>query len=213
MLTVLSWVKICRVTALSCVLLCAGLPSMVMAEGPSRLSNYLLNGATVADWQLVLGDQSEWYQPQKENMGLSANKAISFNQQDNALNVRWRSKKKEGVISINGPEINLSQLDDTIALAIEINVATKKLRNPLKLSMSCGYPCRGTVTLNSLLDVLPRNEWITLPIPLRCFKDGGTDFSKLDSPFSLQTQGKLEIAIRNIRLAKVPDGLDLCKTK
>lgn len=197
----------------ACIALSAALPMAASAEGPSRLSNYLLNGVAVPGWELALGDETEWYQPQKENMGLSANKAISFNQQDNALHVKWRSKKKEASVSLNGPAINLSQLDDTIALAIEVNVGTKKLRNPIQLSMSCGYSCRGTVTLNPLLDVLPRNEWITLPIPLRCFKNTGTDFSKLDSPFGLQTKGKLDISIRNVRLTKVPEGFDLCKSK
>lgn len=189
----------------------AMLPMAASAEGPSRLSNYLLNGVAVPGWQLALGDETEWYQPQKDNIGVSANKAISFNQQDDVVHIKWRSKKKDGVFSINGQAINLSQLDDTIALAIEMNVATKKLRNPIELSMSCGYPCRGTVTLNPLLDAYPRNEWITLPLPLRCFKNTGTDFSKLDSPFSLQAKGKLEMSIRNIRLIKIPADFALCK--
>jgi hypothetical protein len=135
----------------ACIALSAALPMAASAEGPSRLSNYLLNGVAVPGWELALGDETEWYQPQKENMGLSGNKAISFNQQDDVVNVKWRSNKKDGVFSINGQAINLSQLDDTIALAVELNVKTKKLRNPITLSMSCGYPCRGSITLNPLV--------------------------------------------------------------
>lgn len=203
---------LCRVTGLTFILLCMALPCAVTAAEPSRLSHYLLNGATVSGWQLALGDDRNWHQPQKTDMGLSANKAVSFNYQDNALNVRWRSKKA-GLVSINGTAIDLSQLDDTIALAIELKVRTRKLKNPIELSMTCGYPCQGTITLNPLLDAFPRDEWITLPVPLRCFKNAGTDFSKIDSPISIYSKGELDLSFRDVKLVKLPAGVDLCKGK
>lgn len=210
---VLSWLNLCRVASLTCVLVYAGLPTSVMADEPNRLSNYLLDGAAVSGWQLALGDESNWHQPQIDHIGLSANKAVSFNYQDNALSVRWRSKNKAGLISLNGQAIDLSQLGDNIALALELKVHTKKLKNPIELSMTCGYPCQGTVTLNPLLEAYPRDEWITLPLPLRCFKNAGTDCSKVDAPLSVYAKGELYISFRNAKLIKVPEDFELCKGK
>ncbi|HEY7771602.1 MAG TPA: putative glycoside hydrolase [Marinagarivorans sp.] len=184
---------------------------LASAEGPNPLHHYLNEGAPVSSWHLSLGDESEWYQPQKELKGISKNKAIEFSQHDGALHLKWRSKKKEGVAALNGSPIDLSQLDDTIGIAFEMKVSTKRLKTPIKLSMDCGYPCRGTANLQPILDVFPRDEWFTLPLPLRCFKNAGTDFSKLTSPFNLQTKGRLEIAIRDVRLRKIPADLPFCK--
>lgn len=198
-------------SALTGMLWCVALPHA--AAEPNRMSNYLLNGATVSGWQLALGDERNWLQPQNEGMGLSENKAISFNYQDHALNVRWRSSKQAGLISIHGEAIDLSQLDDTIALALELKVHSHKLKKPVELSVSCGSSCQGTVTLNPLLDLYPRNQWITLPLPLRCFKNSRTDFSKVDSPFSVYSKGELEITFRNVKLVKIPADFDLCKNQ
>lgn len=118
------------------------LTSTAMAQELNYQSHYLHNGVTVSHWQLALGDASSWYQPQNSDLGLSANKAVSYNYQDKSLHVRWRAKGKPGLISINGEAIDLSQLDDSIGLALELKVHTHKLNNPIELSMTCGYPCR-----------------------------------------------------------------------
>ncbi|MDP9422779.1 MAG: exo 1,3/1,4-beta-D-glucan glucohydrolase [Pseudomonadota bacterium] len=53
-------------------------------------------------------------------------------------------------------------------------------------------------------------EWQSLAIPLGCFKTAGADMSKVSTPFTLATAGKLSIAISDIRLASVTVPQDRC---
>jgi beta-glucosidase len=53
-------------------------------------------------------------------------------------------------------------------------------------------------------------EWQSVAIPLGCFKTAGADMSKVTTPFTLSTTGKLTIAISDIRLASVTVPQDRC---
>jgi len=53
-------------------------------------------------------------------------------------------------------------------------------------------------------------EWQSLAIPLGCFKNAGSDMTKVTMPFTLATAGKLTIAISDIRLASVTVPQDRC---
>jgi len=53
-------------------------------------------------------------------------------------------------------------------------------------------------------------EWRTLAIPLGCFAKAGADMSKVTTPFSLTTSGKLTVAISGIRVASATVPQDRC---
>src|SRR5690606_13241269 len=51
---------------------------------------------------------------------------------------------------------------------------------------TCGEDCSGTVAIGTALAALPRGEWTTLAIPLKCLRNAGADTAKLDMPFALR---------------------------
>ncbi|HEX8263028.1 MAG TPA: putative glycoside hydrolase, partial [Allosphingosinicella sp.] len=68
------------------------------------------------------------------------------------------------------------------------------------LSMACGEGCAGTVPVKGLL-AGPSGEWRTMTVPLRCFVQAGLDPGRVQSPFTLATSGRLELAVSDIRIA------------
>ena len=53
-------------------------------------------------------------------------------------------------------------------------------------------------------------EWRTLTIPLGCFSKAGANMTKVATPFSLATAGKLTIAISDVRVASATIPQDRC---
>ena len=184
------------------------------AQGPNPKAHYLHNGAPVAGWHMALGDESEWYQPVKSDKQSSNNKAINVEKvtvdDKQGLRLKWRKKDKDGAFSILGQEIDIKALESSIGLAIDLRVE-KRLKQSLTLSMDCGYPCRGSLNLKPILEAYPQNEWFTLPIPLRCFAQNGTDLSKMNTPLHFQTKGKFQLVVGEVRLIQLPDSIDWCK--
>ena len=41
-------------------------------------------------------------------------------------------------------------------------------------------------------------------VPLKCFRDAGTDVAKVDSPFALTATGLFSVSIADLRLATDP---------
>lgn len=184
------------------------------AQTPNPKAHYVHQAAPVAGWHMALGDESEWYQPVKGTQQNSLNKAISVEKvtvdDKEGLRLTWKKKDKDGAFSVLGEAIDIKALESTIGLAIDLRVE-KKLKHNLTLSMDCGYPCRGSVKLNPILEAYPQNEWITLPIPLRCFAQNGTDLSKMNTPLHFQTKGKFQMVVGEVRLIQLPDSIDWCK--
>lgn len=190
--------------------------SSVQAKPVNPNTHYVLDGQSVSPWAAALGDESEWFQAAPKAEAISAKKALYMKQITDdgkqAINLKWKSKKKDGAFYLTGESIDLSALKDGIAIALELKV-NSKIRSPLTLSMDCTYPCRGSLNLKPILDAYPKKEWITLPIPLRCFAQAGTDLSKVNSPLHIQSKGKLDLSIASARLIQIPDDFPLCKEK
>lgn len=184
-----------------------------LAQKPNGKISYIVDGNAVSPWHMVVGDESQWYQPFKGNFYRSKNGGITYEKkvEDGKMIsvVTWNSRKKRATFSLSGNEMDLSALPDSIGLAIDIK-KHDKLRKKLLFSLDCGYPCRASVDLKHLLKAFPVGEWVTLPIPLRCFVNGGLDLSNIDSPMHLESKGKFTISIGDVGLTKLSDGSQLC---
>ncbi|GLR70145.1 putative glycoside hydrolase [Agaribacter marinus] len=96
-----------------------------------------------------------------------------------------------------------------------INVRTKVLRKPddfVKLTMECNWDwqCRDSVQLKGALSRLPKGEWSNVTIPLACFDQNKIDFSKVTTPFMLQTSGKMELEISSISIVTLDEAVTKC---
>ena len=67
--------------------------------------------------------------------------------------------------------------------------------------IDCGYPCMGELDATALFTdaTLADGNAHTFRIPLSCFQQAGTDFTRINTPFLLSTAGSFEVTFANVR--------------
>lgn len=143
--------------------------------------------------------------------------AISLKWSRNSVKNEWGSMNKNVsyyTLTNKLKHFDLSSVKDQAALVFDVKIikAPKKL---VELSMECDFnwKCRSAVPLKQAFKKLPKNEWVTIPVPLQCFDQGAFDFSKISSVFMLYTPGKMEIELGDIRLSAFPPDKVKCAGK
>ncbi len=67
-------------------------------------------------------------------------------------------------------------------------------------TMGCGAGCSAATGLDGILREWPLGKWRSVSIDLQCFQNEGADFSHINVPFSLSTDGELKLAVANIKI-------------
>ncbi|MCF2947074.1 hypothetical protein L0668_03080 [Paraglaciecola aquimarina] len=198
------------------------------AEKFNPISQYLMNGKAVPNWVAYAGNSMNYFIP-LENGDLATKRKslviepIIENKALSGLYLKWSGKKVKNewggnqlgntFFSIGRHNIDLSSVEDSAALALEIKVLRRPNEN-VNLSMQCNNSnkCTGEFPIKNILKSTKKDEWIQLPIPLNCFnRNGDFDFTKVTNVLSIATQGKLELEIKSIQLVAMDAGDKGCK--
>ncbi|WP_078023521.1 glycoside hydrolase family 3 protein [Luteibacter rhizovicinus] len=78
------------------------------------------------------------------------------------------------------------------------------------IGIGCGAGCSGWVPVGSQLSALPKGQWLSVGIPLKCFRDAGANMSKVDRPFAWSSHSGGQIAITDVSLSTVADRTLVC---
>ena len=124
----------------------------------NHLSVYIVEGKPVRPWSLSIGDSRDHYTPFTGMKTSSKTKKITVQETSrdrmrDAISLKWIGKKGFGAFGIGGTMIDLSALKDEAALAINMR-KDGKIHGGLGVSMMCDYPCRGAISINSLIESL-----------------------------------------------------------
>ncbi|HYH97651.1 exo 1,3/1,4-beta-D-glucan glucohydrolase [Hyalangium sp.] len=84
------------------------------------------------------------------------------------------------------------------ALVFDARVSTPPTGS-VKARVDCVYPCGGEIDVTQALNALPVNTWTEVAIPLQCFSQKGADFSTVNTPMLIFTEGSMELSVANIR--------------
>lgn len=176
---------------------------------------YFVGGKIIGSRGFTLGDPGKWGLNMKGVEGESATgklkvKPDDFQTENDALNLKWSKKNVKGELGLFGPATDLSPYKDLAALTFDVKVNSKP-RESVKVGMDCGYPCRAEYEVGMILRKMKKKTWTSLPIPLNCFKENNFDHTKISGVFLINTEGKLDLSIANIRLEKLPEGAKTCK--
>ena len=76
--------------------------------------------------------------------------------------------------------------------------------------MNCGENCSAEVDVADNLKQMARGQWMALPVALDCFAANGLDLGKVSWPFSMGSNGPLELDIVEISLAPMKPGDEGC---
>ena len=153
----------------------------------ANIDRYFVAGHTPAPWSLSA-------------TGAVTVKAVDAGAQENARLAQW-SGQGPGAVTISGTAADLSrQTTGDMALMIRYRLSAAPTA-PVKLSVSCGANCGAAVDVTSLLTAAADSNWHVTRIKLTCFRTGGADMSKVVSPFSLATDGRLGLTFTELKLS------------
>jgi len=80
----------------------------------------------------------------------------------------------------------------------------------LKVGVSCGAGCMGSLPFAATLEGVPAGKWETVGVPLKCFAKAGADVSKLNEALVLESAGKLDVSFSQVKLGTVADKVASC---
>jgi beta-glucosidase len=80
----------------------------------------------------------------------------------------------------------------------------------LKIGMSCGAGCGGSLPFAETLADLPKAKWQTIGFPLKCFVKAGVDVSKVNETLSIESEGALDLSVSQVKLGTVADKVVSC---
>ncbi|RRO18307.1 Hsp70 family protein [Saccharopolyspora rhizosphaerae] len=91
------------------------------------------------------------------------------------------------------------------ALVFDAVVHTPPHGGTTKVGMHCEYPCRSEVPASHLFAAMPVEQPATVKIPLSCFVGSGLDIRRVNTPFLVWSQSRMDITFANVRVeAEVP---------
>ncbi|ABD82811.1 putative glycoside hydrolase [Saccharophagus degradans] len=195
----------------ACTFLCS---SLAVANSLDPTFVYFTDGKVVGARGISVGDSKNWSVPvvdltAKSESGKLIISPTTYKRENDALRAEFTKKKTQASLAIYGPEIDLAALEDKVALSLWVKV-DKISSSPVHLGMDCGWPCRAEIDIRKNLRKFPRKEWFNFAIPLNCLSNFGSgesfDLSKINGPFVLSTEGRLDISIADIRLGLLPEG-------
>ena len=200
----------------------------VWAQQADQTSTYILNGNTNGAWQAAIGNALNWNIPvidssaQTERGNLTVSSSTRTVDND-AIRLIWKGRivKNEwdgnslgdSFYSISKHKVDISSVVDVAALAIDLKI-NRAPTEKTSIKLQCNYSnkCLAEFDVKHVLKKMPTDTWTQLPIPLNCFnQDGNFDFANLTQPFSISTQGKLDIEIANVTLVALAPGDQGCK--
>ncbi|MBB1504153.1 glycoside hydrolase family 3 protein [Pseudoalteromonas sp. SG41-1] len=166
----------------------------------------IFNGVLTDPWRLFLKSAQQQVQVASNSVELAG---ISYRTEDKNIQEDAMAFVFTG-IGLTTAEINSNFTEDKVAY-IEANSAlsfdykiNSEFAAPLFVAMSCEHGCGGRVDISAELKKATLNRWQTFSIDLTCFTEQGVDFSRVISPFSLQSTGNGSVSVANINF--VPEG-------
>lgn len=177
----------------------------------------LFDGQNYAPWSFMIGDPSNWggVNVATSTSSVTALENISVVPVDGPGGIQWAAM--EATVSSTAQvyiqaetETDLSAyLNGDGALVFDLRVLQAP-ESPVALRVDCVYPCIGEIDATGILNERADGEWHSVTLPLDCFSNAGTDFSMVDTPFLMFTEGALRMQLANIRWEPQHDGVNTC---
>ena len=152
-----------------------------------------------APWQAFVGDKQNWAIPAPGDVTTVDEVVTVAVQDDGAHRISWRGRA-EGQYFLAGDPVDMTELVDAAAGLVIVLAVHDAPSRDVTLRMGCGYPCMANANITRLLQALPENEWVRVSVDAQCFANNGLFAGNVDMPFMLNTRGRMELSIADVRL-------------
>ncbi len=138
--------------------------------------------------------------------------AVDRDVQEDARHVVWNGKGSGQVaFSVNNRKDFTNYVNENSALVFDIKVDGVPSKTTF-LRLGCGSYCASDIDLTEKLKSFAGQGWQTVTVPLSCYPRAGANFgidqppseywTQVLQPFSLITEGTLDITFSNVSLIK-----------
>lgn len=173
-----------------------------------RSETVFFDRGPLSPWRVFLGDPMGWQTPLTATQATSASNYLAVTKvdhlvQEDALRAVWNGKGLAQIYlqSAGGADwTTLLKTPRQLAFSLKINARPS---TTTILRMDCIYPCGASADITRLLKAAPSDQWLRVSVDLACFVKAGLDPRKVETPFLISTQGKLDIAVSYIQLEPV----------
>lgn len=166
---------------------------------------WLMVSRPQAPWKLFIADAEQKPVWVSGNLASSADNnitvaSIDMLSQEDARALTWKGLRAGSVVLQTQKPQDLSRyLNEGSALTMDIRV-DQAPEAPVFAQITCeGRDCSGALPLQNALNALPQGDWSEVSIDLQCFAEAGADFSRVSQGLSLHSEGKLTMAVANIK--------------
>ncbi|MEB3367752.1 Hsp70 family protein [Saccharopolyspora mangrovi] len=177
-------------------------------EGPLRV----YEGKTLEPFAGYLGSDMNWGGSYIDEEGTEQGTIIkaAADPANAGMRVSWLEDKPAQMYlqtnSPRGPMDLTAYSENGGALIFDAIVHSPPAGQTTKIGMHCEFPCRSDVPASHLFAGMPLEQRTTVKIPLSCFVGGGLDPRRVNTPFLVWSQRKMDITFANVRVeAQVPD--------
>ncbi|WP_244667458.1 exo 1,3/1,4-beta-D-glucan glucohydrolase [Xanthomonas sp. D-109] len=126
--------------------------------------------------------------------------AIDHKAQEDARRFVWSGSGKSGLALVLPKPLDVSREsngDVQLILTLKVDAAPGA---GARIGVACGHDCGARVDLGKALAALPKGEWRTLGVPLKCFAAAGADLTRLERLPEIESDGALDLALSRIAL-------------
>ncbi|HEX7026969.1 MAG TPA: exo 1,3/1,4-beta-D-glucan glucohydrolase [Gammaproteobacteria bacterium] len=118
--------------------------------------------------------------------------------QEDALTVSWQNAQLAGLFFHQGRPLDLSRYLVEGAVVFDLKI-DRPPTDELKLVMQCGSGCERELPLTETVRRGAGKGWRTVTVRLSCLARETDTFEQVTGPFSLQSSGKGQVSVANIR--------------
>jgi beta-glucosidase len=139
--------------------------------------------------------------------------ALDYKAQEDARSLSWSgSAAKAASVELVAPaplDVDRETNGD-VMLVTTLKIDAVSPGDTSTIGIGCGTGCMGWVPVGAQLSALPKGQWLSVGIPLKCFRDAGANMSKVDRPFAWSSHSGGQIAITDVSLSTVADRTLVC---
>ncbi|WP_430543774.1 glycoside hydrolase family 3 protein [Xanthomonas sacchari] len=131
--------------------------------------------------------------------------AIDHKAQEDARRFVWSGSGTSGLALVLPKPLDVSREsngDVQLILTLKVDAAPGAAA---RIGVACGHDCGARVDLGKALAALPKGEWRTLGVPLKCFAVAGADLTRLERLPLIESDGVLDLSLSRIALGSSND--------
>jgi beta-glucosidase len=186
-----------------------GIPAELMTTG-----SYFDKGLPVQPWSLRVTNG-----PDTTRITTTPVEAIGGRVKVTAVDDAVQEGARRFVFAGDGPATIALSSEGSVDVSREANgdvMMLVRLRRDadapkdVAVGMTCGANCGGTLPFADTLSGISAGKWTTVGIPLKCFQKAGVDVSKVNESLTVQSAGKLDLSLSQVKLGTVADKVYAC---